>query len=41
MKNDEDGEVRTCRPDTSFGHIFYESARINAVIAKYGGAIAV
>src|SRR5580704_15922652 len=41
MKNGEDGGVRTCRLDTSFGDIFYESARVNAIIAKYGAAIAV
>jgi uroporphyrin-III C-methyltransferase/precorrin-2 dehydrogenase/sirohydrochlorin ferrochelatase len=41
MKNGEDGGVRTCRLDTSFGRIFYESARANAIIAKFGTAIAI
>jgi len=34
MKIGEDGEVRTCRSEASFGRIFYEIAEINAVIAK-------
>jgi len=41
MKNGEDGGVRTCRLDTGFGDIFYESARVNEIIAKFGAAIAV
>jgi uroporphyrin-III C-methyltransferase/precorrin-2 dehydrogenase/sirohydrochlorin ferrochelatase len=40
MKNGEDGGVRTCRLDTGFGDIFYESARVNEIIAKFGAAIA-
>jgi hypothetical protein len=34
MKIGEDGEVRSCRPEASFGRIFHENAEINAVIAK-------
>src|SRR3984885_1260558 len=41
MKIGEDGGVRTCRSEAPCGRIFYESPRINAVIAKYGAAIAV
>ena len=41
MKSGGDGKVRTCRSEVHFGRIFYESAEINAVIAKCGIAIAV
>src|SRR3984885_9194673 len=41
MKIGEDGKVRTCRTEGLFGRIFYESASIDAVFAKYGAAIAV
>jgi hypothetical protein len=33
-ENREEGEVRTCRSEVPCGWIFYENARINAVIAK-------
>jgi uroporphyrin-III C-methyltransferase/precorrin-2 dehydrogenase/sirohydrochlorin ferrochelatase len=41
MKSGEDGEVRTCRPGTPFGRIFYERREINEIIAKCGITIAV
>src|SRR5579864_8148358 len=41
MKSGEDGEVRTCRPETPFGRIFYERQEINEIIAKCGITIAV
>jgi hypothetical protein len=41
MKVGEDGEVRTCRTEGLFGRIFYESASIDAVFAKFSVAIAV
>src|SRR5580700_10816380 len=41
MEIGDDGEVRTCRSEASFGRIFYESAEIDALIAKYGAAIAI
>jgi uroporphyrin-III C-methyltransferase / precorrin-2 dehydrogenase / sirohydrochlorin ferrochelatase len=41
MKSREDGEVRTCRPETPFGRIFYERREINEIIAKCGTTIAV
>jgi hypothetical protein len=34
MKIGKDGEVRISRPEAGLGQIFYESAWINAVIAK-------